>query len=133
LGQSPFLHRFYHIKRDHYEGVKEFPEKSYIGPLDNSFLLALNDGIDGERLVFSLIREQSHAEPLRLLPRQIRSGAAPPSVEELLLTEMRRSAQSVAAVRARQAEKLVRLSLGGQLERAPLRRRAALCLMARAP
>jgi hypothetical protein len=43
---------------------------------------------------------------------------------------MRRWAQGVAAVRACQAEKLVRLPLGGQLERNPLRKRGTLCLTA---
>jgi hypothetical protein len=81
--------------------------------------------------VFSLNREQSHAQPLQLLSRQIRSGAAPAVVEKLLFTEMPRSAQGVAARRARQTQELVRLSLGGQLKHRPLCRRGTLCLTAR--
>jgi len=86
-----------------------------------------------QRLMLGLVLEQSHAQPLHLLLREVRPGAAPPAVKELLLAEMPRSAPSLAAGGARQARELVRLPLGRELERNPLRRRGTLRLTAVAP
>src|SRR5947209_6056041 len=43
------------------------------------------------------IRREGNEEPLRVLPRQVRPGAAPPRVQELLLPKMRRSLQGLVA------------------------------------
>jgi hypothetical protein len=86
-----------------------------------------------QRRMLGLVQEQSHAQPLRLLLREVRPGAAPPAVKELLLAAMPRSAQGLAAGGARQARELVRLPSGRELERNPLRWRGTLRLTAAAP
>lgn len=70
-------------------------------------------GVRPEPAGTDTIRREGNEKPLRVLPRQVRLGAAPPRVQEFLLPQMRRSLQGLVAYRSRQAQGLVGLSLVG--------------------
>src|SRR5262249_2562847 len=72
--------------------------------------------------------EEIHEKSLRLLPRQVRHGAAPLGIQSLLLTKMRRSSQGLASRRSSRAQGLVRLFVVSQHERNALCRRTSIAI-----